>query len=103
MSTKKNPNPFAKAKTAVGRCVHLRDERDAALKTAAAALTQLEAMVDSDTATQVDIDAVEVEFEKKVDAFVELDKTLSAACDSVLVESHLAVLTVTEPKNMAKA
>jgi hypothetical protein len=103
MSTKKMPNPFAEVQTAVGRCVHLRNERDAALKAAAASLAQLEAMVDSDTVTDAEVDAAEVEFEKKVDAFVELDKTLSTACDGVLAESHLAVLNVIEAKNMAKA
>jgi hypothetical protein len=33
-------------------------------------------MVDSDTATNAEIDAAEVEVEKTVHAFVELDKTL---------------------------
>ena len=103
MSTKKNPNPFAKVKTALGRCVHLGDERDAALKTAAAALAELEATVDSDTATDAEVDAAEVEFENTVAAFVELDKTLSAACGGALAESHLAMLTVIEAKDMAKA
>jgi len=103
MSTKKKTNTFAKVKTAVRRCVHFREERDAALKTAAAALAELEATIDLDTATQAEIDAVEIDFEKKMDALVELDKTLSAACDSALAESHLAVLTVIEPQNMAKA
>jgi hypothetical protein len=96
-------NPFAKVKTALGRCAHFRDERDAALKTAAASLAQLEAMVDSDAATDTEVNAAEVEFEKKVHAFVELDKTLSAACDSAVAESHVAALTLIEAKNMAKA
>jgi hypothetical protein len=103
MSTKKNPNPFAKVKTALGRCTHFRDERDAALKTAAASLAQLEAMVDSDAATDAEVNAAEVEFEKKVDAFVELDKALSAACDSALAECHVGALTLIEAKTMAKA
>jgi hypothetical protein len=60
-------------------------------------------MVDSDTATDAEVDAAEVEYEKTVAAFVEFDKTLSAACDSALAESQLAMLTVIEGKNMAKA
>jgi hypothetical protein len=60
-------------------------------------------MVESDTAIEADVNAAEVEFEKKVEAFVELNKTLSAACDTVLSESYLGVLTLTMPKNMAKA
>jgi hypothetical protein len=44
-------------------------------------------MVDSDTATDAEVDAAQVEYEKAVAAFVELDKTLSAACDSALAES----------------
>jgi hypothetical protein len=104
--TRKTPlrnNPFPNLKTAFSRCAQSRGERDAALKTAAASLAQLEAMVDSDTATDAEVDAAEVEYEKAVAAFVELDKTLSAACDSALAESHLAMLTVIEAKNMAKA
>ena len=96
-------NPIPNLKTALSRCVHFRDERDAALKTAAASLAQLETMVDSDTATDAEADAAEVEYEKTVAAFIELDKTLSAACESALAESHLAMLTVIEAKNMAKA
>jgi hypothetical protein len=72
-------------------------------KTAAVSLAQLEAMVDSDTATNAEIDAAEVEFEKTVHAFVELDKTLGAACDRALAECRLGFLTVIEAKNMAKA
>jgi hypothetical protein len=102
MSTKQRTDPFAKLETAVGRCVDLRDKRDAALKTAAAALTRLEAMVASDTATQAEINATEVEYEDQVDAFVELAKTLSAACDSAVVESRLSVLTALEPQGMPK-
>ena len=49
MSTKKQSDPFAKLKTAVDHYADLRDERDAALKTAAAALATLEATMDSDT------------------------------------------------------
>jgi soluble cytochrome b562 len=104
--TRKTPQgnePLANVKTALGRCVHLRNERDAALKTAAASLAQLEAMVDSDTATDAEVNAAEAEYEKKVDALVELDKTLSAACAGAVAESHVAVLTLIEAKNMAKA
>jgi hypothetical protein len=104
--TRKTPvgnNSFSNVKTALGRCVQFRDERDAALKTAAASLAQLEAMVDSDTATDAEVNAAEVEYERTVLAFVELDKTLSAACADALAESHLAMLTVIEGKNMAKA
>jgi len=103
LSTKKQPNPFAKLKTTVGRYVDFRGERDAALKTAAAALAKLEATIDSDIATQADIDAAEVEYEKKVDELVELDTTLSAACDTILAEFPTAVLTVANPEDMAKA
>jgi hypothetical protein len=104
--TRKTPlqnNPFANLETALSRCAHFRDERDAALKTAAVSLAQLEAMVDSDTATNAEIDAAETEFEKTVHAFVELDKSLGAACDSALAECRLGFLTVIEAKNMAKA
>jgi hypothetical protein len=38
-----------------------------------------------------------------VAAVVELDATLSAACEGALAESHFAMLTVIEAKNMAKA
>src|SRR4051794_23182859 len=100
MSTKQKTDPFAKLETAVGRCVDLRDKRDAALKTAAAALTRLEAMVDSDTATQAEINATEVEYEDRVDAFIGLATTLSAACDSVVAESNIAVLTVIKPEEV---
>ncbi len=103
MSTKKTPDLLGKVKTGVRRWVHLRDERDAALKAAAASLAQLEAMVDSGAVTAADVDAAEAEFEDKVAAFVELDKTLSAACDCVVTESHIAFLTVVETKNLAKA
>jgi hypothetical protein len=104
--TRKTPlqnNPFPNLKTALSRCVHFRDQRDAALKTAAASLAQLEAMVDFDTATDAEVNAAEVEYEKTVAAFVELDKTLSTACEGTLAESHLAMLTLIEAKNMAKA
>jgi hypothetical protein len=101
--SKKKPNPFGKLKAVVDHCVDLRDERDAALKTAAAALARLEATVDSDTATQADINATEVEYEDQVDAFVGLAKTLSAACDSAVAECNIAVLTVIKPEDMAKA
>jgi hypothetical protein len=81
----------------------LRDERDVALKTAAAALATLEATMDSDTATQADINAAELEYEEKVAAFVELDTTVSAARASFVAEGYTAVLTVTNPEDMAKA
>src|ERR1017187_853952 len=58
--------------TAVDHYADFRDERDVALKTAAAALATLEATMDSDTATQADIDA----------AFAEQDTTVSAAWSS---------------------
>jgi hypothetical protein len=103
MSTKKQSDPFAKLKTAVDHYADLRDERDAALKTAAAALATLEATMDSDTATQADIDAAELEYEGKVAAFVGLDTAVSAAWDSSMAEAHTAVLTVTNPEDMAKA
>jgi hypothetical protein len=64
---KKTPDPLANVKTAVRRCAAFRDERDAALKTAAAALAQLEAIVDSDTATEAEAEATENEYEEKVD------------------------------------
>jgi hypothetical protein len=104
--TRKTPlqnNPFPNLKTALSRCVHFRDERDAALKTAAASLAQLEAMVGSETVTDAEVDAAEVAYEKTVAAVVELDKTLSATCERALAESHLSMLTVIEAKNMAKA
>ena len=72
MSTKKQSAPFAKLKTAVDHYADFRDERDVALKTAAAALATLEATMDSDPATQADIDA----------AFAEQDTTVSAAWSS---------------------
>lgn len=103
MPTKKSPNPFAKVKTTLGRCTHFRDERDAALKAAAASLAQLEALVDSEAATDAEVDAAEVAFEKTVDAFVELDRALSAACDSALADCQVAALTFIEAKTMAKA
>jgi hypothetical protein len=96
-------SPLANFKTAVRRCVQLRDKRDAALKAAAASLSQLEAMVDSATVTDAEVDAAEVEFEQKVGALVELDRTLSTACDGALTETHLTVLKVVNAKNMAKA
>jgi hypothetical protein len=47
MATQKTPDAFAKFTLAVRRGVDLRDKRDAALKAAAAALSALEAMVES--------------------------------------------------------
>ena len=79
------------------------DDRGSALRVVAASLVQLEAMVGSDIVTDAEVDAAEVAFEEKVKAFVELDKTLSAACESALAECHLAMLTVAEAENMAKA
>ena len=103
MPTKKRSNPFAKLKTAVDHYADFRDERDVALKTAAAALATLEATMDSDTATKADIDAAEVEYEEKVAAFVELDTTVSAAWASFLAEGYTAVLSAANPEDMAKA
>jgi hypothetical protein len=54
-------------------------------------------------ATQADIDAAELEYEGKVAAFVGLDTAVSAAWDSSMAEAHTAVLTVTNPEDMAKA
>jgi hypothetical protein len=96
-------NPFPNLKTAFSRCVHFRDERDAALKTAAASLARLEAMVGSETVTEAEVDAAEIEYEKTVAAVIELDKTLSAACEGAQADFHLAMLTVIEAKIMAKA
>jgi hypothetical protein len=59
--------------------------------------------MDSDTATQADIDAAEVEYEEKVAAFVELDTTVSAAWASFLAEGYTAVLSAANPEDMAKA
>jgi hypothetical protein len=106
MSTKKNTDPFAKLETAVGRSVAFRDERDAALKAAAAALAELEAAVDSESATEVDVDAAEVEYEERIDLLVELDTTLSAACVAIMdiqAEIRAAFLTVAKLEDVAKA
>jgi hypothetical protein len=58
--TRLQNNPFFNLKTALSRCVQFRDERDAALKTAAASLAQLEAMGGSKTVTDAEVDAAEV-------------------------------------------
>jgi hypothetical protein len=44
-----------------------------------------------------------VEYEEKVAAFVELDKTLGSAGDRIVAESRLAMLAAIEAKNMARA
>jgi hypothetical protein len=103
MSQKKKPNAFAKFMAAVHRGVDLRDKRDAALKAAAAALATLEAMVDSDTATQAEINATGVEYGAKVDVLVELDTTMGVACDDIVTECYTAVLADANPEGMAKA
>jgi hypothetical protein len=101
--SQKKPNAFAKFMAAVHRGVDLRDKRDAALKAAAAALATLEAIVDSDTATQAEINATEVEYEAKVDVLVELDTTMGAACDHIATECYTAVLADANPEGMANA
>jgi hypothetical protein len=99
---KKKPDPLAKFRAASRRVFDLRDERDAALKVAAAALATLEATVESDTAIQDDINAIEVEYEDKVNVLVELDTMINAACD-VCVSEGAAALGVANPKEIAKA
>jgi hypothetical protein len=100
---KKKPDAFAKLEAAVHHGVDLRDKRDAALKMAAEALTALEAMVESGTATQQDINAAEVEYEAKVDVLIELNTTMGVACDDMKTECYAAVLVVSNPEKMAKA
>jgi hypothetical protein len=101
--SKKKPNAFVKFTAAVHRGVGLRDKRDAALKAAAATLATLEAMVESGAATRKDIDAVEVEYEAKVVALVELNTTMGVACDDIVTECYTAVLADNNPEDMAKA
>jgi hypothetical protein len=100
--TEKKTNPLAKLRAACRRAADFRDKRDAALKVAAAALTTLEATVESDTATQDDIDAVEVEYEDKVNVLIGLDTTMSAACYDCVSEGA-AALGVANPVEVAKA
>jgi hypothetical protein len=103
MSPKQKTDPFAKFRTACRRARDFGDKRDAALKVAAAALATLETTVESDTATQADIDAAEVEYEAKVDVLVELNTTMSAACDDFVSEGFAAVLVEANPEEMHKA
>jgi hypothetical protein len=103
MATKKQPNAFAKFTSAVHRGVDLRDKRDAALKAAATALSTLEAMVESATATRKDIDDAEVEYEAKVVVLIELNTTMGVACDDIVTECYTAVLVDAKPEDMAKA
>jgi hypothetical protein len=103
MNTKKRPNPFGKLKTDVDRYADLRDERDAALKIAAVALAALEAMMDSDVATQADIGAAELEYEGKVELLFDLAKVVRDALAVVVAESQTAVLTSMDPKAMPQA
>jgi hypothetical protein len=103
MATQKQPNPFGKLKAVVDRCVDLRDERDAALKIAAAALAALETTMDSDIANQADIDAAEREYEGKVELFFDLENAVRAAAGIMVAESEIAVSNVTDPKAMPQA
>jgi hypothetical protein len=100
--TEIKPDALASFTAAVHRGVDLRDKRDAALKTAAAALATLEAMVES-CADQGEIDAAEVEYEATVSALVELNTTMSLACDDMVSEGYKAVLVAANPVSMARA
>jgi hypothetical protein len=99
---KKTPDLLANVKTAVRRCAAFRDERDAALKTAAAALAQLEAIVDSDTATEAEVEAAEDEYEEKVDLLVKVDTALTADFEGMLAVIRTA-LTGAKPEDVRKA
>jgi hypothetical protein len=102
MSKKKN-SAFTHLRAVVRQGVELRDQRDAALKAAAAALHTLEAMVASDSANQTDRDVAEDEYESKVKALIELDNTLSATCGNMLCECYTAILASVDPNNLPKA
>ena len=101
--TEKQPNPLAKLRAACRRVADFRGKRDAALKVAAAALATLETTVESDTASQDDINAVELEYEDKVNVLIELDTTMSAACYDCVSEGFAAVLVEANPEEMLKA
>jgi hypothetical protein len=103
MDTKKRPNPFGKFKADVDRYADLRDERDAALKIAAAALALLETTMDSDIATQADIGSAELEYEGKVELLFDLAEAVRAACAIMVAESKTAVLNAMDPKTMPQA
>jgi hypothetical protein len=97
------PNAFAKVHAAVRHGVDLRDQRDDALKSAAAALAILEAMVESGTVDQADINAAEGAYEAKVDALVKLETAMKAACNEMVAQCYTAVLVSTDRNNMPKA
>jgi hypothetical protein len=101
MSTKKRPNPFGKLQTDVDRYADLREERDAALKTAAVALAALDAAIDSDVATQAD--AAQLEYEGKVELLFDLAKVVTDALTVVVAESRSSVLASMDPKAMPQA
>ena len=103
MSTKKQLNPFGKLKTDVDRYAELREERDAALKTAAVALAALDAAIDSDVATQADVDAAQLEYEGTVELLFDLAKVVRATLAVVVAESQTAVLQSLDPKVMPQA
>lgn len=93
--SQEKPNLLAKL-TAAGRhyrCV--REERDAALKACAATLTRLEARVESDTATQAEINTMEDEYERQNDGLGELNNKLETAIYSMA--SALTELKNTSP------
>jgi hypothetical protein len=103
MKPKKRPNTFEKLKTDVDRYADLRDERDAALKTAAVALAALEAAMNSDIATQADIDVAEREYEGRLELLSDLEKAMSIACAGLVAEAKTAVLNGMDSKAMPQA
>jgi hypothetical protein len=102
MSEKKS-QASAKIRSMCRRACDLRDERDAALKVAAAALATLEITVASETVAQADIDATERVYEDEVAALIGLNTTLEAACDDFVREGASLLLGRSLPDELAKA
>jgi hypothetical protein len=77
-------DPLAPVRTSAVLCARSRDERDAALKAAANTLAVLEAAVDSDSATDGLIEAVENEYEEKINQLVGLEAALKANLEAMI-------------------
>jgi len=99
--SKKQSEVPAKFRAMVRGVRDIRDKRDAALKVAAAALAALEITAESDTATQADLNTAEVVYEDQFDVLIELNTTLSASVDDMVLEG--AALRRGLPDEMAKA
>jgi hypothetical protein len=74
---------FAELRAAGRHYRFVRDQRDTALKACFAALTTLEARVESGTVTQAKINALDVDYECQIQGLEELNNIVEAAIDGM--------------------